>query len=290
MNLKKAGMGIFGALGAAALMMPAWAQDSLGDLERVGKPTDGSMWFPPTSGEMAHQGQALNTALIYLSIVISIFVVVLLAIVIIRFRDKGEEPRRFSHNTPLEIAWTLIPVLILVVLAVFSVPALRTQLSAPEADVVIHATGSQWFWSYEYAEDGIAFDSYMLGRDELADYGYQDDEYLLAVDNAVVVPVGKNVVVQVTGSDVIHAWKVPSLYVMTDAVPGRTLVTWFNADKEGVYFGQCSELCGKDHSYMPIVVKVVSEEAYQEWMTMAKEEFAAVSPAEAPALELASNE
>ncbi len=254
---------------SAVLALSAAASATAADIAeatRIGKPTPGGTWFPPSVGEMAKEGHALNVALIWLSIVISVFVCILLFIVIFRFRDKGNEPRRFSHNTPLEIAWTLIPVLILVVLAVFSVPALRTQVKVPEADIVIQATGYQWYWGYEYANEGISFDAIMLQKEELAEYGYSEDEYLLATDNAVVVPEGKNVVVQVTGGDVIHSWKVPSLYVMTDAVPGRTLMTWFNADEQGVYFGQCSELCGKDHAYMPIVVNVVSQEEYDAWV------------------------
>ncbi len=260
----------YGAMAAFASTGTLMAQE----LERVGKPTPGAVDWPPAVGEIAHQSHALNVALMWLCFVISLFVVALLIIVVFRFRDTGKEPRRFSHNTPLEIAWTLIPVLVLVVLAVFSVPALRNQVVIPEADVVIKATGYQWYWGYEYPEEGIAFDSILLQREELAEYGYQPDEYLLAVDNAVVVPVGKNVVVETTGADVIHSWKVPSFYSMADAVPGRTLVTWFNADREGLYFGQCSELCGKDHAYMPIAVKVVSEADYAAWLEDAKEEFA----------------
>ncbi len=276
MNIMRMKSGILGAM-AAATASASFAQDALNnvaDAERVGKPVDGGIWFPPSVGEVAEQGHALNVGLIWLSFIISIFVVVLLLIVIVRFRDTGKEPKRFSHNTPLEIAWTLIPVLVLVVLAVFSVPALRAQLSVPQADVLIKVTGLQWSWDYEYPEEGIYFNSYRLEKDELAEYGYRDDEYLFAVDNPMVVPVGKNVVLQITSDNVIHSWKLPSLYVMKDAVPGRTEVTFFNADREGLYFGQCSELCGKDHAYMPIVVKVVSEEEYQEWLDAAKEEFA----------------
>lgn len=244
------------------------------ELERVGKPTQDGMWFQPAVGEKAQMAQALNTGLIYLCIAISLFVVVLLGIVIVKFRDTGKEPKRFTHNSMLEIAWTLVPVLVLVVLSIFSVPALLAQVTHPKADLVIKVTGNQWYWNYEYPEEGIVFDSIMLTREELAEYGYQDDEYLLAVDNAVVVPVNANVTVQMTAMQVIHSWKIPSLYVMADAVPGRTTIQSFKADKVGMYFGQCSELCGKNHAYMPIVLKVLSEEDYAEWLKGAKEEFA----------------
>jgi cytochrome c oxidase subunit II len=136
--------------------------------------------------------------------------------------------------------------------------------------VTIKATGNQWFWSYEYPDEGVSFDSLMLTREELASNGYAPDEYLLATDNAVVVPVNKTVVVQVTGADVIHAWTVPAFAVKQDGVPGRIAELWFKAEKEGVYFGQCSELCGKDHAYMPITVKVVSDQVYAEWLARTK--------------------
>jgi cytochrome c oxidase subunit 2 len=144
------------------------------------------------------------------------------------------------------------------------------QQQIPHGDVVIKATGNQWFWSYEYPDEGIAFDSFMLGKEALAEYGYAEDEYLLATDNAVVVPVGKTVVVNVTAADVIHSWTVPAFAVKQDGVPGRIAQLWFSAEKEGVFFGQCSELCGKDHAYMPITVKVVSEAAYADWVARTK--------------------
>ncbi len=140
----------------------------------------------------------------------------------------------------------------------------------PVADITIKATGNQWFWSYEYVDDGVSFDSFMLAKDQLEANGYTPEQYLLATDTAVVVPVGKTVVMQVTGADVIHAWTIPAFGVKQDGVPGRLAQLWFAAEKEGVYFGQCSELCGKDHAYMPITVKVVSQEAYDKWLEGAK--------------------
>ena len=136
----------------------------------------------------------------------------------------------------------------------FSLPILFKQLNIPEYDLTIKATGNQWYWSYEYPDKEIAFDSFMLAKEELSKYGYSDDEYLLATDNPVVVPVGSVVRMQVTGADVLHAWKIPAFGVHMDAVPGRLNETWYKVDKEGIYFGQCSELCGLNHSYMPIAV------------------------------------
>ncbi|MEY4305679.1 MAG: hypothetical protein RIT52_1854, partial [Pseudomonadota bacterium] len=177
-----------------------------------------------------------------------------------------------THNTPLEVLWTLVPVLVLVFIGSFSLPQLFKQQDFTEvkADLTIKVTGNQWFWSYEYPDEGVSFDSFLLPKDQLAAAGYDESLYLLATDTAVVVPVGKTVLVQVTGADVIHSWKVPAFGVMQDAVPGRLAQTWFKAEKEGIFFGQCSEICGKDHAFMPITVKVVSEAAYAKWLEAAK--------------------
>jgi len=153
---------------------------------------------------------------------------------------------------------------------------LLKQLKIPESDVVIKATGAQWYWSYDYPQHDFSFDSVMLEKEELEKFGYAQDEYLLATDNPVVVPVNKNITVQVTASDVIHAWKIMSFGVHQDGVPGRLAELWFKAEKEGVYFGQCSELCGLNHSYMPIVVKVVSQEEYEAWLKRSAEKFASI--------------
>ncbi|MEZ5779070.1 MAG: cytochrome c oxidase subunit II [Paracoccaceae bacterium] len=249
----------------------ALAQDGISGLEIVGKPHAEGTGFQPAVTEIAREQQWLDHMLLYLCIAVVVLVMVLLAIVILRYNSRANPtPARFSHNTPVEIAWTMIPVVILVVLGSFSLPILRNQQVIPAGDVVIKATGNQWFWSYEYPDEGIAFDSFLLGRDGLEAAGYSQDEYLLATDNAVVVPVNKDIVVQVTGADVIHSWTIPAFAVKQDAVPGRIAELWFNADREGVYFGQCSELCGKDHAYMPITVKVVSQEVYDDWVARTK--------------------
>ena len=202
----------------------------------------------------------------------------LLVWVFIRYNRKANPtPSSTTHNTPIEILWTIIPVFILIGIGVISLPILLKQLRIPDSDVVIKATGAQWYWSYDYPQHNFSFDSVMLEKEELAEFGYSQDEYLLATDNPVVVPVNKNITVQVTASDVIHAWKVMSFGVHQDGVPGRLAELWFKPEKEGVYFGQCSELCGLNHSYMPIVVKVVSEEEYKEWLKRASEKFASIS-------------
>ncbi|MGA0615424.1 cytochrome c oxidase subunit II [Paracoccus sp. KR1-242] len=257
--------------------LPAAAQEVLGDLPVIGKPHNGGMGFQPASSPLAHDQQWLDHFTLYIITAVTIFVCLLLLICIVRYNHRANPvPARFTHNTPLEITWTLIPVLILVAIGAFSLPILfRSQEMPNDPDLVIKAIGHQWYWSYEYPNDGIAFDAMLLEKDALADAGYSEDEYLLAADNPVVVPVGKKVLVQVTATDVIHAWTVPAFAVKQDAVPGRIAQLWFEVDQEGVYFGQCSELCGINHAYMPIVVKAVSQEKYDAWLAGAKEEFAA---------------
>lgn len=261
----------------AVSSMAARAQEVLGDLPVIGKPHSGGMGFQPASSPLAHDQQWLDHVLLYIITAVTVFVCLLLLICILRYnRRVNPVPARFTHNTPIEIAWTLVPVLILVVIGAFSLPILfRSQEMPNNPDLVIKAIGHQWYWSYEYPDDGVAFDALMLEKDALAAAGYAPDEYLLAADNPVVVPVGKTVLVQVTATDVIHSWTVPAFAVKQDAVPGRIAQLWFEADKEGVYFGQCSELCGINHAYMPIVVKAVSQEKYDAWLAGAKTEFAA---------------
>ncbi|MBW7056895.1 cytochrome c oxidase subunit II [Paracoccus bogoriensis] len=253
---------------AGMLTGAALAQDVLGELPSIGKPVARGTGFHPAATELARDQQWLDNFVLYIITGITLFVCVLLLIVIFRFNARANPvPAKFTHNTPLEIAWTLIPVLILVAIGAFSLPILFRSQEMPEnPDVVVKIIGHQWYWSYEYPDNGIAFDSLMLAEDELADYGYAPDEYLLATDTAMVVPVGQNVLVQITASDVIHSWTIPAFAVKQDAVPGRIGQAWFNVEKEGVYFGQCSELCGINHAYMPIVVKAVSPEVYAAWI------------------------
>ncbi|MDM7458453.1 MAG: cytochrome c oxidase subunit II [Paracoccus sp. (in: a-proteobacteria)] len=250
------------------LTSAAMAQDVLGELPSIGKPVARGMGFHPASTELARDQQWLDQFVLYIITAITILVCVLLLIVIFRFNARSNPvPAKFTHNTPLEIAWTLGPVLILVAIGAFSLPILFRSQEMPEnPDVVVKVTGHQWYWSYEYPDNGIAFDSLMLAEDELSDYGYAPDEYLLATDTAMVVPVGQTVLLQVTASDVIHSWTIPAFAVKQDAIPGRIGQAWFVVEQEGTYFGQCSELCGINHAYMPIVVKAVSPEIYAAWI------------------------
>jgi cytochrome c oxidase subunit 2 len=199
------------------------------------------------------------------------FVTLLLVVIAIKFNRKSNPtPATFTHNSPLEVAWTILPILILIFIGSFSLPALFKQQEIPVADITIKVTGNQWYWSYEYVDDGVAFDSFKLEKDQLVAAGYREQDYLLATDTAVVIPVGKTIVMQVTATDVIHAWAMPAFGVMQSGVPGRLGQLWFKADVEGIYFGQCTSLCGKDHAYMPITVKVVSQAAYDAWLEGAK--------------------
>ncbi|MCV6584536.1 MAG: cytochrome c oxidase subunit II [Marinibacterium sp.] len=257
---------------AALSAVPAMAQDAL---EIVGAPKQGGLGFQPAASELARDLQSLDGLILVIITLICVFVVGLLAVVIMRFnRRANPTPGTFTHNSPLEVAWTIVPIVILVFIGAFSLPVLFKQQEIPEADITIKVTGYQWYWGYEYVDHDFGFEAFMLGREGLEEAGYSQDEYLLATDEAVVIPVDKVVVMQVTGADVIHSWTIPSFGVKQDAVPGRLAELWFKAEKEGIYFGQCSELCGKDHAYMPITVKVVSQEEYDQWLTGAIEEFA----------------
>ena len=265
---------------SAALMATLWAgaagaQDGLGDLPIIGKPREGAIGFQPPATSLMRDVIWLDGMVLAIIAGITLLVVALLGYVIIRYnRRSNPNPALFTHNSPVEIAWTVGPILILVFIGAFSLPVLFDQQEIPEADVTIKATGYQWYWGYEYPDHEFGFDSFMLAREELDDYGYTQDEYRLATDTAVVVPVDRNVVVQVTGADVIHSWTIPAFGVKQDGIPGRLAELWFRADEEGVYFGQCSELCGIQHAFMPITVKVVSQEAYEAWLDGAIEQYA----------------
>ncbi|MDP5220522.1 cytochrome c oxidase subunit II [Ruegeria sp. 2205SS24-7] len=256
---------------ATLTSLPAMAQE----LEIIGKPVDRGIGFQPAATELARDLQSLDNLILVIITIICVFVAGLLVYAIFRFNSRvNPKPANFSHYTPVEIAWTIGPILILVLIGAYSLPVLFKQQEIPEADITIKVTGYQWYWGYEYVDHEFEFESFMLGREGLEAAGYSQDEYLLATDTAVVVPVDKIVVMQVTAADVIHSWTIPAFGVKQDAVPGRLAELWFKAEKEGIYFGQCSELCGKDHAYMPITVKVVSQEAYDEWLKGAIDEYA----------------
>ena len=252
-----------------------WADELLKGLETIGKPVSGGINFQPAVTELARDIMWLDNMLLVGITIISVFVCFLLVFSIIKYNKKANpDPAKFTHHSAIEITWTVVPILILIFIGFFSLPILFKQLEIPKSGVTIKATGNQWYWSYEYPEHKFGFDAFMLEKEELEKYGYKQDEYLLATDYPMVVPVHTNVRMQIAGADVIHAWKIPAFGVHMDAVPGRLNETWFKAEKEGVYFGQCSELCGKNHSYMPIVVKVVSKELYKKWLDLAILEFA----------------
>jgi cytochrome c oxidase subunit 2 len=203
-------------------------------------------------------------------------VLALLVIVIVKFNAKSNPvPSRTTHNTLIEVVWTVVPVLILVAIAVPSFRLLFYQLKVPPADLTVKATGKQWFWSYAYPDAKIEFDSLMKQQKDLQ----PGEPRLLAVDNNLVVPVNKVVRVITTGADVIHSWAVPAFGVKIDSIPGRVNETWFKAEREGMYYGQCSQLCGRDHAFMPIAVQVLSEPDYAAWLEAAKKKFATVDDA-----------
>ena len=209
--------------------------------------------------------------LLWLTAAIALFVLVLLVVVVVKFNARANPvPSRTTHNTFIEVIWTVVPVLILVAVAVPSFRLLFYQLNVPKADLTVKATGKQWFWSYSYPDQKIEFDSLLVQDKDLK----PGQPRLLTVDNELVVPVNKVVRVQTTGADVIHSWAVPSFGVKIDAIPGRLNETWFKAEKTGVYYGQCSELCGKDHAYMPIQVRVVTDQEFTSWVAAAKKKFA----------------
>ncbi|MEQ9638483.1 MAG: cytochrome c oxidase subunit II [Alphaproteobacteria bacterium] len=209
--------------------------------------------------------------------VITLFVLALLLYIMFRFRESANPtPSKTTHNTLLEVIWTAVPILILVVIAIPSFKLLYMQDKAVDADMTIKAIGNQWYWTYEYPDHGnFVFDANMIPEADLKD----GQPRLLATDNEVVVPVNKTIRMLLTATDVIHNWAIPAFSVKLDAVPGRTNETWFLAEREGVYYGQCSELCGVRHGFMPITVRVVSEAAFATWVAQAQERFAAVETA-----------
>lgn len=253
------------ALTAATLAIPTSAMAGLG------QPSPWQLGFQQSASPIMDGIAAFHDYLLYIITAITLLVLALLVTVIVRFNARANPiPSKTTHNTLLEIAWTVIPVIILVSIAVPSFKLLFAQLNIPPADLTIKATGKQWFWTYSYPDNGFEFDSLMLQDADRK----PDQPRLLAVDNEVVVPVNKVVRVQVIGADVIHAFAVPSFGIKVDAVPGRLNETWFRATREGVFYGQCSELCGKDHAFMPITVRVVSDRDYAAWLDQAKKKFA----------------
>jgi cytochrome c oxidase subunit 2 len=260
-------------LAAVALTMVPVLAGAGAALAGTGQASPWQLGFQGAATPVMENITWFHNFLLWIIAAISLFVLILLLIIIVRFNAKANPtPSRTTHNTLLEVIWTVVPVLILVVIAVPSFKLLFLQLTIPPADVTIKATGKQWFWTYTYPDNNFEFDSLMLRDNELK----PGQPRLLAVDNEVVVPVNKNIRVQVIASDVIHAFAVPSFGVKIDAIPGRLNETWFRATREGVYYGQCSELCGKDHAFMPIAVRVVSDREYAAWLEQSKKKFSSI--------------
>jgi cytochrome c oxidase subunit II len=236
-------------------------------VDGIGQPVDRGMDFQPQVTENGEYAHWMNNALLLpMMAVVSLVVLGLMLWITVRFRKKANPvPSKTTHNTLLEVIWTLVPVVILVIIAVPSIDLLARQYAPPPRDAVtIKVTGYQWNWGYEYPDHGIPeYISRMLTRAQAAEAG---EPFQLGVDNRMVVPVGQTVKLIVTGSDVIHSFAVPALWTKMDAVPGRLNEVTFRAEREGVYYGQCSELCGVDHAFMPIAVEVVSRERFAQWV------------------------
>ena len=266
---------MFGAVACSAAAHFAVAMGSASAaLADFGHPVDGQMVLQsPATPIMEHIVQLYGVVNIAI-IAITIFVMLLMLYVMYRFSEKNNPtPSRNAHHTLLEVAWTIIPILILVGLSIPSFRLLYEQYSFPKPDLTIKAIGNQWFWSYEYPDqEGVAFDSFMLSDEdrEKRKAGGELLPRLLAVDNEVVVPVDAVVHVLVTARDVIHNWTVQPFGSKVDAVPGRVTSTWFKVREKGVYYGQCSELCGKDHAFMPIAVRVVDKAVFDQWVALRK--------------------
>jgi cytochrome c oxidase subunit II len=237
----------------------------------LGQPAEWEWKLQQAGSPVMEHIEWFHNVLLVIITVITLFVLGLLITVMVKFNSRANPtPSRTTHNTIIEVAWTLIPVLILVSIAVPSFRLLFQELDIPKADLTIKATGKQWYWTYTYPDAKIEFDSLLACDEERTKC---TEPRLLAVDNNMVVPVNKIIRVETTGADVIHSFSVPAFGIKIDAIPGRLNETWFKAEKTGIYYGQCSQLCGKDHAFMPIAVKVVTDEEYAKWLTDAKKQF-----------------
>jgi cytochrome c oxidase subunit II len=265
MFLRKSGIGAAMAALLAILVRPAAAL-----------PYDYQMGFQPAASPVMEQIESFHTELVWIIVAVCLFVLALLAWIVVQYRaGKNAVPSKVHHNTILEVAWTLIPVIILVIIAIPSFKLLYYEAAIPKPDVTIKAIGKQWFWSYEYPGSAAGFTYDSTGLSD-ADAKKADKPRLLGVDNPIYVPVNKVVEVDTVGADVIHSWAMPQMGVKMDAVPGRINRTWFKANQTGVFYGQCSELCGARHAYMPIELHVVSDAEYAAWLAASKKKFAAI--------------
>lgn len=271
--IRASGLAATLALGAAT---PTWAQDLMG------QPTPGGIDLQPAASPL--KADAIwfhNAILLPMCIIISLLVLGLLAWCVIKYNKKSNPtPAKWSHNTLVEVVWTVLPVMVLVGISLFSFRLLFAYHDMPEPDLTVKATGNQWNWAYEYPDQGISeYVSNMLPEDEAR---ARNVPYLLAADEAMVVPVGQTVRVLVTASDVIHSFALPAFGLKTDAIPGRVNETWFKADRTGIFYGQCSELCGTDHAFMPIQINVVTQAEFAAWVASRGGSMTPAATAEAP--------
>jgi cytochrome c oxidase subunit 2 len=260
-------------MAAIAVAAGAFLASAGAALAGLGQPSPWEIGMQQAATPVMADIVAFDDFVLWIVVAIALFVLGLLLIIIVRFNARANPtPSRVTHNTPLEVVWTIVPVVILAMIAVPSFRLLFYQLEVPKPDLTVQATGKQWFWTYSYPDNGnFEFDSLMVPSDKLK----PGEPRLLAVDHPMVVPVNKTVKVLVTGADVIHSFNVPSFGIRIDAIPGRMNDTWFKATKMGMFYGECSELCGKGHSFMPVAVQVVSDSDFAKWVAQAKKEFSA---------------
>lgn len=244
----------------------------------AGQPEDWQINFQDAVTPVMEDIISFDNYLLWIITAVSVFVLILLLVVMLKFNARANPvPSKTTHHVGIEVAWTIIPVLILVAIAIPSFRLLYLQRTIPEADMTIKAIGYQWYWGYEYSDlEDVAFESVMLTKEEVKEKGLPSSVYLLETDTEIVVPVNKTIRLQVTAEDVIHAWTIPSFGVKIDAVPGRLNEAWFKATEVGTYYGQCSELCGINHAFMPIRVRVVTQDEFDAWTVWAKDEYASI--------------
>ncbi|PLR20685.1 cytochrome c oxidase subunit II, partial [Caulobacter flavus] len=283
MKAQVQGMGRKGLGFAAAAVMTTFAGQAFAE-DLLGQPTPGGIALQPAASVLKHDAIWFHDwVLLPIITAITLLVLGLLIWIAVRYNKKANPvPAKFSHNTTIEIIWTIVPVLILMIIAIFSFRLLFKYNDMPKPYMTVKATGYQWYWGYEYPDQKVPeIISKVLSEEEVAAKGLPHSLYRLAADNALVVPVNQVVRVQVTAADVIHAFALPAFGLKTDAIPGRLNETWFKAEKVGTYYGQCSELCGIDHAFMPIEIKVVTQAEFDAWVK-------SKAPAEAPAAPVAA--
>ncbi len=267
-------LSVFGGIGVAA------AEDGV-----VGAPQPWQLGLQVSASPVQEQLTDFHNLLVVVITGITLLVLALLIYVMIRFNSRSNPaPTRTSHNTVIEVLWTVVPVIILVIIAVPSFKVLYYMDKTQDAEMTLKVTGRQWYWDYSYPDQGdIGFSSYMIPDEEIK----PGQKRLLEVDNRIVLPVDTNIRILVTAGDVIHSWAMPALGIKKDAIPGRVNETWARIDKEGVYYGQCSEICGTNHGFMPIAIEAVSKERFQQWVEEAKVKFAGNNGGPAPAIQVA---